>query len=175
MEIWDLYTRDRTLTGETHQRGLPMPDDRYHLVVHLWIFNCQGEMLIQKRGAHLKSKPGIWSMTGGSAVKGEHSELAMMREAEEEIGLTFREDTERWVLRSYISGPSIVDVWAAVLPTGYYDADAFEISDEVDAVKWVSQRQFKEMLQTEETGRFGEEYLQGLFENKRILELALRV
>ena len=46
MEFWDLYDRDRILTGETHQRGKPVPPGRYHMVVHVVIFNTKGEMLI---------------------------------------------------------------------------------------------------------------------------------
>ena len=26
MELWDLYTRDRIPTGETHERGKPLPE-----------------------------------------------------------------------------------------------------------------------------------------------------
>lgn len=166
--MWDLYTSDRKLTGETHQRGIPMPKDRYHLVVHLWIFDTNGNMLIQKRGANVKSKPGIWSMTGGSATIGEHSELAMMREAEEEIGLHFTNEVERWVVASYLSGPSIVDIWAAILQDGHYDASSFKISEEVDAVKWVSQHEFQQMLQTPETGEFSKHYMNKLFGDMRI-------
>ena len=32
MELWDLYTRDRMPTDETHIRGEKLPPDRYHLV-----------------------------------------------------------------------------------------------------------------------------------------------
>lgn len=39
MEIWDLYDKHRNLTGETMVRGEPVPQDRYHLVVHICIFN----------------------------------------------------------------------------------------------------------------------------------------
>ena len=46
MEYWDLYDRDRIPTGETHQRGKPLPEGRYHMVVHVVIFNTKGEMLI---------------------------------------------------------------------------------------------------------------------------------
>lgn len=46
MELWDLYTKDRVLTGETHVRGQPLPAGRYHLVVHVWIRNAKGQYLI---------------------------------------------------------------------------------------------------------------------------------
>ena len=49
MELWDLYDRDRHPTGEVLERGKPVPPGRYHLVVHVVIFNSKGEMLIQQR------------------------------------------------------------------------------------------------------------------------------
>lgn len=47
MELWDLYDIDRRKTGETHVRGVDVPEGRYHMVVHVVIFNSRGEMLIQ--------------------------------------------------------------------------------------------------------------------------------
>ena len=57
MELWDLYTRDRHLTGETHIRGEKLPPDRYHLVVHVWIRNSKGEWLISQRAANRPTFP----------------------------------------------------------------------------------------------------------------------
>lgn len=37
MELWDLYTENRVKTGETHVRGNPLPKEKYHLVVNVWI------------------------------------------------------------------------------------------------------------------------------------------
>lgn len=88
MELWDLYDRDRHPTGEIHQRGLPMPKDRYHLVVHVVIFNSKGEMLIQQRQPFKEGWPNLWDITvGGSAVAGDDSRSAAEREVMEELGL----------------------------------------------------------------------------------------
>ena len=37
MEIWDLYTELREVTGKEHIRGEVIPEGYYHLVVHVWI------------------------------------------------------------------------------------------------------------------------------------------
>ena len=42
MEFWDLYTEDRVLTGKIHLRGQEIPENMYHLVVHVWIRNSKG-------------------------------------------------------------------------------------------------------------------------------------
>ena len=51
MEIWDVYDRNRNLTGKKVLRGEPnnLKKGEYGLVVHVAIFNQAGEMLIQKR------------------------------------------------------------------------------------------------------------------------------
>ena len=88
MELWDLYDRDRHPTGEIHQRGLPMPKERYHLVVHVVIFNSKGEILIQQRQPFKEGWPNLWDITvGGSAVAGDDSRSAAEREVMEELGL----------------------------------------------------------------------------------------
>ena len=88
MELWDLYDRDRMPTGETHRRGEPVPAGRYHTVVHVVIFNTQGEMLIQQRQPFKEGWPNMWDVTvGGSAVAGDTSRTAAEREVLEELGL----------------------------------------------------------------------------------------
>lgn len=87
-EMWDLYDRDRMLTGKKHRRGDPMEKGEYHLVVHVCIFNSKNQLLIQRRQPWKKKWPGMWDLTvGGSAVSGDSSQSAAMRETKEELGL----------------------------------------------------------------------------------------
>ena len=89
MEIWDLYNVDREKTGETAVRGEALPPERYHLVVHVCIFNPRGEMLIQQRQPFKKGYPNLWDVSmGGSAVAGDTSIRAAEREVLEELGLS---------------------------------------------------------------------------------------
>lgn len=89
MEQWDLYDNHRQKTGETMARGGELPQGRYHLVVHLCIFNGAGQMLIQQRQPFKQGWPNRWDVSvGGSAVQGEDSQTAMSREAQEELGLS---------------------------------------------------------------------------------------
>ena len=87
MELWDLFDRDRRLTGETHRRGDVIPQGRYHLVVHVWITNSQGEWLISQRAANRPTFPLKWECVGGSVTAGEDSLTGAIREAEEEVGV----------------------------------------------------------------------------------------
>ena len=64
-----------------------MPKGDYHLVVHIWLMNSRGEFLLTKRAPN-KGFPGMWECTGGSALAGDDSLTAAIREAKEETGLT---------------------------------------------------------------------------------------
>ncbi len=87
MELWDLYTRDRQPTGETHIRGTQLSPERYHLVVHVWIRNSRGEWLISQRAASRPTFPLKWECVGGSVTAGENSLTGALREAKEEVGV----------------------------------------------------------------------------------------
>ena len=66
MELWDLYDEQRRLVGTDHLRGQELPDNRFHLVVHVWIKNSQGQYLISQRAADRPTYPLLWECVGGS-------------------------------------------------------------------------------------------------------------
>lgn len=89
MEIWDVYDRNRNLTGKKVLRGEPnnLKEGEYGLVVHVAIFNGEGEMLIQQRQSSRDRFPNLWDISaGGHSIAGETSEEAIEREAFEELG-----------------------------------------------------------------------------------------
>ena len=60
-----------------------------HPVVHLHVFNERNQLYLQKRAMHKKIQPGKWdSAVGGHISFGEKIEVALQREAKEEIGLS---------------------------------------------------------------------------------------
>lgn len=60
-----------------------------HPVVHLHVFNKEGEVYLQKRPAWKDIQPGKWDTSvGGHIDYGETPEEALTREAGEELGLT---------------------------------------------------------------------------------------
>ncbi len=61
MEMWDLYDENRTLTGETLERGKPGQEGRYHLIVDALFLNSKGETLLQRRAKDKNPMPDIWS------------------------------------------------------------------------------------------------------------------
>jgi len=115
-ETWDIYDVNRSRTGRIHPRGEPLPPGTYHLVVHVWVQNGRGEFLITRRAPE-KSWPLLWECTGGSALAGEDSLTAALREAKEETGFALlpengarvfavrREDTfcDVWLFRQDVA------------------------------------------------------------------------
>lgn len=88
MELWDVYDINRSKTDRTWVRGKELGPGDFHLVIHVCIFNSNGEMLIQQRQSFKEGWPNLWDLTvGGSAIAGETSQTAAQRELYEEIGL----------------------------------------------------------------------------------------
>ena len=108
-ELWDIYDEAGNKTGRVQRRGDPFaPGDR-HLCVHVWIRNAKGQYLLTKR-APGKAMAGLWECTGGSALLGEGSLTAALREAREETGLVL--DPKNGELLFRFSGVHFhCDVW----------------------------------------------------------------
>jgi 8-oxo-dGTP diphosphatase len=70
VELWDIYDKNRQKTGKIHERGKPISEGDYHLVVQVWIRNSKGEYLISKRHPN-KPHPNLWECPGGSVLKDE--------------------------------------------------------------------------------------------------------
>ena len=98
MELWDIYDIDRQKTGKLCRRvdGKALADQDYHLVVHICLFNPQGQLLIQRRQLDKAGYPGLWDVTAaGSALAGVSSAQAAARELFEEMGIRHDFTNER--------------------------------------------------------------------------------
>lgn len=140
MELWDAYDSMRRLTGGVLVRGEPIPAGLRHLAVHIWYINSKGELLIQRRALTRKLAPGRWAVTGGSALKGETSADALVRESTEEMGIV--PDTGRTTLvLSKDDGDCFCDVYLVG-----FDGDAASLKlqrEEVMDAKWITRDEFK--------------------------------
>ena len=108
-ELWDIYDQHRNPTGRTHVRGQYLLPGEYHLVVHIWIRNASGQFLMTRRSPN-KGYPLLWETTGGSALAGDDSLTAALREVKEETGLTLKAENGR-VIHQYTGSDDHVDVW----------------------------------------------------------------
>ena len=70
MEWNDIYDAQRRLTGRVHRRGTPWRRGEYGLVVCVWVYDGNGNVLLTRR-APGKSFAGTWENSGGAAQAGE--------------------------------------------------------------------------------------------------------
>ena len=108
-ELWDVYDENRNLTGKLQRRGDMLEDGMYHLVVHVWTRNSKGEFLLTKRSPN-KGFPNMWEATGGSALAGDDSLTAAVREVREETGVSLDPATGKCVI-TYRRENYFCDVW----------------------------------------------------------------
>ncbi len=152
MESWDLYTENREKTGEIHVRGNPLPENKYHLVVTVWIKNRFGKYLISQRSETRTSNPLKYESVGGSVLKGEDSLDGALREVKEEVGIDLNPKMGKLVfseVRKIIDGKQyndIRDVWLFK-----YDGDVdlkHATTDEVRQVKWLTPEEIYDLYRT---------------------------
>ena len=92
-ELWDLFDGSRKPTGRLQRRGDPIAPGDYHIVVHIWVRRPDGRFLLTKRSPN-KGFPNLWETTGGSALAGDDSLTAALREVREEGVLV---ETRKWI------------------------------------------------------------------------------
>lgn len=156
-ELWDIYDTRAQKTGRCMERGALFTPGEFHQVVHIWLINSKGELLIQKRAAQVAWRPGIWAATGGSAVAGEDVYTAAIRELSEELGIRGVEDSMEFVM-TIKHRNSLCSVWAV-----FCDIPVERLvlqQEEVEEARWVSRETLFAMMERQEFYRY--DYLEFL-------------
>lgn len=154
MEVWDLYDENKKITGKYCIRGNEIPDNYYHLVVHVWIKNSEGKYLISQRSESRPTFPLMWECVGGSVLKGENSLEGAIRETKEEVGIDFKKSEGKMVyseIRKTVDGKKyndIMDVWLFEYNGEVNLKNA--TTDEVRDIKWMGKEEIKELLESNE-------------------------
>jgi isopentenyl-diphosphate delta-isomerase type 1 len=108
----------REARSQVHRLGL------YHRAVHVLVFDPQHRLFLQKRSQWKDTFPGTWdSSASGHLAPGESYDACAVREAQEELGITFQKPPEKlfkieacpatgrefiWVYRAHHAGPFIL-------------------------------------------------------------------
>jgi isopentenyldiphosphate isomerase len=168
MELWDVYEINRNKTNKTNKtmvRGESFEKNNYHLVVHVCVFNSNGEMLIQQRQPFKEGWSNMWDITvGGSAIKGDTSQSAAERELYEEIGLTV--DLKN--IRPHITinfNNGFDDVYLIE-----QEVDINELSlqyEEVQNVKWASKEEIFSLIESGEFIPYYQSLIQLFFDIRK--------
>ena len=146
MEKWDLYDENKNMLERKAIRGEKLNKGEFHLVVNAWVENEKGELLVSQRAAN-RTYPLQWECTGGSAVMGETSIVAAIREVKEELGIEVKENEGKFIgstLRYYPNCDDILDVWLFKIT----NSDQMEITiqeEEVNDAKWLSREEVRKL------------------------------
>lgn len=87
-EFIEIHTKNGKPTGEKLLKSKIHKEGLFHATVHLWIFCCKDEILIQKRSKNKKINPGIWDVSVAGHIKYQEDFIdAVIRESIEETGV----------------------------------------------------------------------------------------
>lgn len=142
MEYNDIYDKDRHLTGHTHRRGTRWRPGEYGLVVCVWVYDGEGNLLLTRR-AKEKSFPGTWENSGGAVKAGETSRQAIARELFEETGIRAAEE-EFELLDTGCDGSFHYDYYCIQRNTPL--SEIVLLPGETDDVRWASFAQVHQLI-----------------------------
>jgi len=138
-----LYNKDREKTGKLHQRGEPLENGTYFIVVNVWIVNSNNEVLLAQRHPQKLLWGGLWECSAsGSVLAGESSLQGALRETEEEIGIILSQE-DAILLESIMRENNFRDTFLFKK-----DIQLCELKlhpEEVIDAKWVTKQEYIDM------------------------------
>lgn len=166
MEQVDLYDENRVPLGITADRQNHREQENagtYRMVVHICIFNSQGQLLIQQRSMQKEAFPGKWDVSAaGGVAAGETSRQGAEREVREELGYALDLTGVRpSVTVNYDGG--FDDFFLVVrddLEIGRLTLQEEEVSD----VRWATEEEVLSLLEQGEFLHYPVSFLRFLFE-----------
>lgn len=150
-ELWDVYDINKKKTGRTAKRDeYQLKEGEYHIVVTGVIINSKNEILMSKRAEH-KIYGLKWECNSGSALAGETSLEAVIRELKEELGIEFTKKEAIFLkeIRSDELPPDFKDIW--VFRRDINIKDITFLDKEAIEAKWVTIDEFIKKCENNET------------------------
>lgn len=147
MELVKVLDKKNEYTGNIKDRK-ELIENEYRNLIHIWVINSNGELLIQKRSSLKKHYPNLWSVTSGCVHLDESFVDTCKRELKEEINVELNENNLEYVM-SYKLREVVVQVYVL-----YQDVDVSKIKlqeEEVLDYKFVTKDELLRMIKIKET------------------------
>jgi isopentenyl-diphosphate delta-isomerase len=158
-DLIDVLSEAGLRTGEILSRAEIHRLGKHHRAIHLYLFNSNNEILLQKRALTVDNYPGVFSISVlGHVNAGEASSATVQREIEEELGID-ASGLKIDFLFSYFSKATLngtyIDRQFNDIYLTHADIHPEQIHfdpAEVSEIKFVPFAHFKEMLSDELSG-----------------------
>jgi isopentenyldiphosphate isomerase len=157
-EMVDVLDEDGNPTGVRKTKKYAHANGLWHRASHIWIYNSEGELLLQKRSMLVETKPGLWDISAAGHVSaGETPEQGALREMYEEIGIKADPgDIKQIMVRksSNVPKPDYYDNEFDYIYIFKHDGLPKKLrKGEVDAVRFMPISEFEEELKNPETAK----------------------
>lgn len=149
-EQYDILDQNGNKTGEVLPKSIVHEYELLHGVVQVWIYNGEGEVLLQLRSKSKKIFPGVWDISAAGHISAGETPLgAAIREIEEEIGIKVESEELTQVGIVYDNVPLLPDkthpelAWVYILRKELNPQKLALQKSELDAVKLMSIREIQ--------------------------------
>lgn len=147
MELLEVLNEDGFPTNEIldkeeiHDRGL------YHREVALFLIDDKNEILLQKRASTKEIQPNKWAWHGGH-VRAKESEIkAIIRETQEELGITLKEEQIKILTTTKCDKMPNRQFTTVFIAECNLKLEDFTIeTSELSQIKWFTIEEFEEMI-----------------------------
>ncbi len=143
MEILEIVNENGKIRGSAPRSEVHGDNSLLHRVVHVLVFTNDGSLLLQKRSMNKDVAAGKWDTSvGGHVDFGESIEQAVLREMEEELGIS--SVLPRFVYKYVHSNPFESEL--VYTHTCIYEGDIIHNENEIDDVRFWEMDEIKEHL-----------------------------
>lgn len=142
-ELFPIVDESGNVTGSISRGEAHNGSKVLHPVVHLHVFNSNGDLYLQKRPDWKDIQPGKWdTATGGHVDYGEDVESALKREVREELGITGFTPIK---LGSYVFESNVEKEYVNVFKT-VFDGEIYPSDKELNGGRFWSKKEIKENM-----------------------------